>query len=432
MHEPFGYLVTTIILAWCTLFALAPPRPKHSSRSNRSHWFGFLLNELPLAAFYWLAASTALALTEGAADDRVGQIGLALAGTITVGLALVLRRALQTRRSVDSALDAGLGPGWRRSIDPALSVRLRRRLPIARILIAPLSLRPREVERISNISYGDAGKWNLLDVYRHRSHPSGCPTLVFLHGGAFRSGRKSREARALLYRLASRGWVCISANYRLSPAAQFPDHLVDAKKAIAWARSSGQAYGADPDVLFLAGSSAGANLAVTAALTADDPRFQPGFEDADTSVTAAIGLCGYYGNYGGPGLLPSSPAAYVRPDAPPFLFAHGDRDTIVLVEDARAFVDRVREVSSSPVVYAELPGAHHSFDLFESVRFASVVDGIEAFAARIRSRDGTAGRLRHRPANERSSTAPGRAADRPRARVPADPGRYAPHPWPGG
>ena len=64
---------------------------------------------------------------------------------------------------------------------------------------------------------------NLLDLYRHRSRPSGCPTLVYLHGGAFRSGRKNREARPLLYRLASQGWVCISANYRLSPAARFPD-----------------------------------------------------------------------------------------------------------------------------------------------------------------------------------------------------------------
>ncbi len=61
------------------------------------------------------------------------------------------------------------------------------------------------------------------------------------------------------------------------------------------------------------------------------------------------------------------------------------RDTIVLAEDARAFVQSLRSTSSSPVVYAELPGGQHSFDLFESLRFASVVDGVEAFAAQIRS-----------------------------------------------
>ena len=73
------------------------------------------------------------------------------------------------------------------------------------------------MERVADIRYGDAGRWNLLDVYRHRSRPSGCPTLVYFHGGAFR--RKSREARPLLSRLASQGWVCVSANYRLRPAA---------------------------------------------------------------------------------------------------------------------------------------------------------------------------------------------------------------------
>jgi acetyl esterase/lipase len=386
MHGPIGYLVTTILLAACTLFALAPPRPRHSSPSNRSYWFGFLLNELPFAAFYWLAASTALALSEGAAHNLVGRIALAFAAAVAAGLALILWRGLQAGPAVEAALDADLDPGWREKIAPELSVRLRRQLPLARILIAPFSLRPRDVERVVNISYGNAGKWNLLDIYRRRSHPSGCPTLVYLHGGGFHNGRKSREARALLYRLASQGWVCVSANYRLSPSARFPDHLVDAKKVIAWVRANGDTYGADPSVLFLAGSSAGGNLAATAALTVDDPRFQPGFEDADTSVSAAISLYGYYGNYdGGAGGFPSSPEAYVHPAAPPFFVAHGDRDTIVLVEDARAFVERVRSTSSNPVVYAELPGGLHTFDLFESVRFARVVDGIEAFAGHVRA-----------------------------------------------
>jgi acetyl esterase/lipase len=239
------------------------------------------------------------------------------------------------------------------------------------------------VERVANIGYGDAGRWNLLDVYRHRSRPSGCPTLVYLHGGAFRSGRKNREARALLYRLASQGWLCVSANYRLSPPARFPDHLVDVKKAIAWVRADGREYGADPSVLLVAGSSAGGNLAAAAALTAKDPRFQPGFEHVDTSVTAAISLYGYYGNYSG--VVGSSPASFVHADAPPFFLAHGNRDTIVLVEDARTFAGTLRSSSSNPVVYAELPGGQHSFDLFESARFASVIDGIEAFAAQLRS-----------------------------------------------
>jgi hypothetical protein len=58
----------------------------------------------------------------------------------------------------------------------------------------------------------------------------------------------------------------------------------------------------------------------------------------------------------------------------------------VLVEDARAFVESLRRVSRSPVLYAELPGAQHTFDLFRSLRSEEVVDGIEAFAGWVRTR----------------------------------------------
>jgi len=170
------------------------------------------------------------------------------------------------------------------------------------------------------------------------------------------------------------------------PAAQHPDHLIDLKKVIAWVRAHGHEYGADPALLFVSGSSAGGHMASLAALTPNDPTFQPGFEDTDTSVTAAVGLNGYYGNYYGQGAA-SSPLAYVRSDAPPFFMAHGDRDTMVPVDNARHFADELHSVSTNPVVYAELPGAQHAFDLFHSLRFEMVVDAIEAFAAWVRSRE---------------------------------------------
>ena len=53
---------------------------------------------------------------------------------------------------------------------------------------------------------------------------------------------------------------------------------------------------------------------------------------------------------------------------------------LVPVSTAREFVRRLRAVSSNPVVYAELPGAQHTFDLYRSIRFTHVVDGIETFA----------------------------------------------------
>jgi hypothetical protein len=50
-----------------------------------------------------------------------------------------------------------------------------------------------------------------------------------------------------------------------------------------------------------------------------------------------------------------------------------------------AFVSHLRAGSRSPVVFAELPHGQHSFDLFHSLRFSAVVDGIEAFAAWVRT-----------------------------------------------
>ena len=143
------------------------------------------------------------------------------------------------------------------------------------------------------------------------------------------SGSKNREAAPLLHRLAGQGWVCISANYRLRPSASFPDHLVDAKKVIAWARAHGPEYGADPSVI----SSPAAPPAVTsprsAALTPNDPALQPGFERADTSVTAAISLYGYYGRT--TARRRGRPRSPTRAEAPPIFLAHGDHDTLVPV-----------------------------------------------------------------------------------------------------
>jgi acetyl esterase/lipase len=388
---PVGYLWTVAVLAFGTVLALAPVRWP-GILGALSFRLGLLVSELPFVAFGVLLASTVLALGQGGVDSPGGRAALAAAVLTAVGLAVVAWQGLRARPAVDRALREALGAGWRTAVDAGMSARLRRRRPYARILVRPVFVRRRDVERVPDISYGDAGKANLLDVYRRRSPAPSGPTLVYFHGGGYTGGRKDREARPLVYRLASQGWVCVSANYRLRPAATFADHLVDVKKVIAWVRAHGHEHGADPALVFVAGSSAGGHLAALAALTPNDPAFQPGFEDADTSVTAAISLYGYYGRYygHGPGEWPaSSPLAYVRPDAPPFFVAHGDRDEYpaTSVESARLFVAKVRSASSDPVVYAELPGGHHGFDFFHSLRFEAVVDGVEAFAAWVRSRE---------------------------------------------
>jgi acetyl esterase/lipase len=339
-------------------------------------------NESPFLAFYWLAASTLLALSQHNAHGLGVWIPVGIAAGSFVGLPILIRRSLRAAPVVGQALDQGIGPRWRQTGNAA---RIAARTPWVRVLFAPVPVFHPGVRRFANLSYGDAGRRNRLDLYARHAGGNGGPVLIHLHGGGFSlaPGRKSFYARRMLFKLARQGWVCISATYRLSPAAAFPDDVVDVKKVIAWARERAREHGGDPDRIVLAGSSYGARLATLAGFTAGDPAFQPGFECADTSVTAVVGLYGYYGGSDSRQSLPSSPFDYVERGSPALLIVHGDQDTLTPATTARALAERALGSSANPVAYVELPGAQHSFDLFASIRFEAVIDGIAAFTASI-------------------------------------------------
>ena len=377
-----SHVWTVAPVALITLAALVPPRRPRSA-ATVGFWLGYLVNEFPFFAFCWLVVSTLIALGNERLGSPAGLVVLGLAVLTTCGLALITWRGLLAGPVVALALSRDLRLGGTTGLPVGWPVG--RRLP-ARTVFWPLPLRPRDVQRIANVSYGHAGRRNRLDLYRHRSRPAGAPVLIHFHGGHFRMGGKSREARALFYRLAIQGWVCISADYRLGGAGRFPASQIDAKQVIAWVRQHAAEYGADPSMVVVAGSSAGAHLASMAAVTANDPVFQPGFEHADTSVSAVVCLYGFYGNRDLAGPFPSSPHACVSRNAPPFFIAHGDNDTRIPAARAESFVDALRSVSVNPVVYAQLPGAQHSFDLLHSVRFQHVIDGIETFTGWVQAR----------------------------------------------
>jgi hypothetical protein len=220
---PIGYLVTTSLVACGVLGALVPPR-RPFILGVLSFVAGFALNELPFIAAAWLVGSTLLALDQTGLGSPVGVAAVAVAILAMAGLLLIVRRALLTGLALERALTVGLGAGWRGSAGDA---RIRRRIMSGRVLLAPFLMRRPDVTRIANLSYGDAGRKNLLDVYHGRPGTANKPVLIHLHGGALFMGKKNRESLPLLYRLAGQGWVCISANYRLRPAVTFPDHLID-------------------------------------------------------------------------------------------------------------------------------------------------------------------------------------------------------------
>src|SRR5690606_14861447 len=126
------------------------------------------------------------------------------------------------------------------------------------------------------LSYGDAGRRNTLDIWKRPDLPldAGAPVLVQVHGGAWVIGNKEQQAMPLLSHMADRGWVCVSINYRLSPRATWPDHIVDVKRALGWVKENIASYGGDPEFVAITGGSAGGHLSSLAALTANEPEFQ--------------------------------------------------------------------------------------------------------------------------------------------------------------
>ena len=397
---PTVTLVLGVVIAIAVLNAVRPVR-----------WTPVLL---PFFFLAWLTAELAPQLVVltvllgvvlgllGGFSGTAGLVGLALLVLSVAGLGRLIRSSEAAADAADTAL-AEMPDGPEPESEVEATSRLRR-------FFVPLSFTHPDVERVVDVPYSDVSRRHRLDVYRHKDHPTGCPTLLQVHGGGWVIGDKREQGRPLMLHLASRGWVCFAPNYRLSPRATWPDHLVDVKRALAWVREHGEEYGADPGFLVLTGGSAGGHLVALAALTANDPSYQPGFEHVDTSVSGCVPYYGVYDMAGETGTkaarirrrhlldrlvmktrdeqvyLDASPLQQVNADAPPFLIIHGRNDTLVPVAEARLFAERLREVSQAPVLYLELPGTQHAFDVFPSIRSAHVVRAVGRFVELLRHR----------------------------------------------
>ncbi len=395
MVPPTGFMVFTTVMALSAMAALLGP--------TRPRWLGVgaallatVVNELPVVFFVLLAHAAWVAVTTNRLlATPAGWLVLAVAVATMVAFLAMLRQGWYARGAVAAALSRTFGAT--RDVRGTRSA--------WRTLLTPVPVKPWRVRRLRNLRYGPDRRRNRLDVYRLRSRPVGAPVLVYLHGGGYFSGSKSREAQAMLHRFADRGWVVVSATYRLRPGAKFPDHLIDVKRVLGWVHRQGREFGADPARLVLAGSSAGAHLTALAALTANQPVFQPGFEDGNTAVSAAVCLYGWYGAYYGRSERErpsSSPLCHDASGAPPFFISHGDHDGYTPVSGARALHRKLLAEAVAPVVYAELPGAQHGFDLFRSLRSDAVIAGMEHFTSQVFASTPDTG---SRPADATSSPA---------------------------
>jgi acetyl esterase/lipase len=345
-----------------------------------------------------------LATTEVLAREP-GRLAVLLIVVSALGLCAVTQRSFRTPRLLGRALRDGLGAGYLKDVPPARVAAVSDEVPRARYL-RPWPRRAPEVELIPDVRYPGGHGRNVLDVYRPAKGCHQAPVLMQIHGGGWTGGDKRQQALPLLHHLAALGWVVVAPNYRLSPGARMPAHLVDCKAAFAWIRGHIAGFGGDPSFVAVTGGGSGAHLATLLALTFDDVQLQPGFEHVDTRPAACVPLYGTYDLIGaarrGPGrggrtrwlgenLMPcplerdssaweaASPLLQLRPDAPPFFVLHGSHDALAHVEDARRFVRELRRTSLNPVAYAELHGAQHGWDTLCSPRALHTVRAISRF-----------------------------------------------------
>jgi acetyl esterase/lipase len=393
------FLALSVFGAWITFNAFRPT--SRWQLLGVSFFAAWLTGELAIWTIVLQAVVTLVFIESGALDAWPGWVGLGITIVSWIGLGVLAAISRRAGLVFDTALTDVIG------LDPPDHMR-RGKWTHA---VFPFMLRDRNVERIKNLEYGTLGRRNRLDVYRPRKAEANtklAPVLFQIHGGAWVIGDKSQQGLPLMLHLAAEGWVCVAINYRLSPKATWPEHLVDCKRALAWVREHIAEYGGDPDLICVTGGSAGGHLAAMVGLTANEPQYQPEFESADTSVAACVPFYGVYdfldlieGRGAGDRAMSllgkwvmkttpvehpevyrdASPINHTRADAPPFFVIHGTNDNLAPVNQARRFVEQLREVSDEPVLYAEVPGASHAFDVFYSTRTDRAVSAVDRFLA---------------------------------------------------
>lgn len=429
------FLVVTLVGAGFTFNAYFPRRSQNLLIVP-SFFAGWLTSELAAHHFAWQVVATVAFVWLGALDAWPGWLGLAITLASWAALLALVPLSRRSAQVVENALQQGLGADYREKLAPTIRARLTAPNPPSH-LVVPFWLYDPKVRVIRDIRYApEAGRRHLLDVYCPRGPIDGAPVLLQVHGGGWVIGDKRQQALPLMLHLAARGWVCVAANYRLSPRATFPDHLIDLKLALRWIREHIAEHGGDPRFVAVTGGSAGGHLSSLVALTANDPEYQPGFEGVDTSVRACVPFYGIYdfanrfenAHFDGfeqflgrfvlkarfaddpEAFHKASPLSRITPAAPPFFVIHGTHDSLAPVDEARNFVKVLREISHAPVVYAEIPGAQHAFEVFHSLRTRHVVEAVDRFLGFVYSHS-----LEEHPGSEAWPPPDGAAPGRPPA-----------------
>ncbi len=239
------------------------------------------------------------------------------------------------------------------------------------------------VER--GLVYGKGGDTKLhLDLAMPKDAKGPLPAVVFLHGGGWRGGKR-QDMEHFVKGAARLGYVAVAVSYRLVPKAKFPAQIEDCKAAVRWLRANAKKYKIDPNHIGVVGFSAGAHLACLLGTADKGAKLEGTGGNAEQSsrVQAVVSFFGPtdFSTRDWPKALEkdvivpflgstfddspdvykkASPIGYVTKDDPPFLFFHGDKDTIVPVDQSKRLAKKLTEVGvAAKVVVFE--GDGHGF-----------------------------------------------------------------------
>lgn len=195
-----------------------------------------------------------------------------------------------------------------------------------------------------DLAYGEHPR-HRLDLYRPTTDLAPkAPIVVFVYGGAWRSGAKSSYG-FVASAFAKHGLITAIPDYRLYPDVLFPAFVDDIEIAVEWIASETAAAGLP---IYLAGHSAGAHIA--AMLAFDTTRLTPAVR---ARIAGFVGLAGPYAF--DPTTWPSTrdifasakdpdaarPVAQAGSGSPPALLLHGGADTIVKPWNTNELADRL-------------------------------------------------------------------------------------------
>ena len=222
------------------------------------------------------------------------------------------------------------------------------------------------------------------------------PCVVIFHGGAWRSGNrkdlsvgdKTKDGTygpSVIEDLAARGYVAVSASYRLAPKHKFPAQIQDARAAVRFLRANAKEYGIDRDKIAAAGFSAGGHLALLLGLAEKVDGWDAGGNtDESSKVQCVVNFFGpsdlslYAGSEAlvDAYLVPvfgkacktdpdvfkkASPITYASKSAPPVLILHGTFDFIVPIIHSENLEKKLKD-AGAPVEFITVRGEGHGWN----------------------------------------------------------------------